>query len=207
VLLEHVGVQLDDAGQEVVAAQVHCARDRAAAGLRRADEPVLDHHGAAEDLLPRNHLGVGQDHARAHAASGSASVCTRVASRARTSASWTVPSTAARDRAPRRQLDHNAPALRVQRGGGLVQQEHRIGHHEHPRDVDPLLLAPRERDRGERPEALRDPQPVEERARPLPRLRRRDADRPQRLRDHLDRHPGHHPELADVAIAPPNLEN
>ena len=60
--------------------------------------------------------------------------------------------------------------LRVQRGGGLVQEEDRILRHEDPRHVHSLLLAARESHQRQRPQPLRDTQPLEHRARSAPRL-------------------------------------
>ena len=211
VRFEMIGVQLDQAGHDQVAAGVLAACRRIAlaelgdAAVGEGDPAALDHAvgqhdaGVAEDgLVPcRSH------HLFLHAAAANDVTSTiRSAIRWRISSSWTIATMAT----PWRffsldQLDHDGAIGRVERGGRLVQQQDRQIGDEAARDVDALLLAAGEGRRRQRPQPLGNVEPAQQRAGLLARLRARDAVRDQRLGHHVDRGDARHraQELADIA--------
>ncbi len=99
---------------------------------------------------------------------------------------------------------HDGPALRVQRRGGLVEEQDRIAHHEDAGDADALLLAAGEGYRREPPEPLRDAQARQHGPRALSRQLARNTQVAQRFCHHVHRrHPWNYPkELAHIAHGP-----
>ena len=104
--LQIVRVELDKAGQQVVALEVErrAGADGPLADLR---EPAVNHlDGAGHDIVPRHDPGVGNGQACHHAASLAAvSGTVRVATASRTSESWKIPTIAA----PRRTASRMRP--------------------------------------------------------------------------------------------------
>ncbi len=101
----------------------------------------------------------------------------------------------------RDQLDHGGAVGGIERSGRLVEQQDRPLGQKAARDVDALLLAAREGDRRDLPQALRNGQAMQQRRRLGARLRARSLIDHQRLRHHVERrHPRHRAqELADIA--------
>ena len=91
-----VGVDIHDAGDQVLPAQILRGCQVAAARLDLDDPLAADHDGAMDDLIPQDEVGVGQDGVGRHAASGRGETSNRrSATRSRTSISWKMPMIAA----------------------------------------------------------------------------------------------------------------
>jgi hypothetical protein len=96
VLLEIVGMQLDQARHEIVAFEIGGAGGARAARIHLDDAAVADHDSAVEFGIERDHAGVRENRFSAHVcAPGRATLCRRVASASRTATSWKMPTMAA----------------------------------------------------------------------------------------------------------------
>ena len=98
--------------------------------------------------------------------------------------------------------DDRGAVLGIERGGGFVQQQHRMAADEAAREVDPLLLAAGEGRRRQGMQAARNVQPQQQRRWRCGAPRRcGDAAADQHLGDDIERgHARHHAqELADIA--------
>src|SRR5471030_3146827 len=96
MLLEIVGVQLDQARQEIVAVEIGGAGGAAAAFAHLCDLSVADDHRTVEFAVGHDDAGIGENVLGTHAATpGDSTVYRRVASASRTAVSWKMPTIAA----------------------------------------------------------------------------------------------------------------
>ncbi len=84
------------------------------------------------------------------------------------------------------EVDHHLPVHRVERGGGLVQQQEGLAGDEAARHVHPLLLAAGEGGRRQAPQSLRQIEARQKLARLRPCRLGFDAFRDQRLGHHIE---------------------
>src|SRR5262249_14391835 len=94
VLLQHVGVELDEAGQEQIPLEVEPTRYRTRVGRDLCDGAICRAQSSLEAGLAGDDQSIGDDELVPHVASASLRLTTRVATHSRTSLSWKVPRSA-----------------------------------------------------------------------------------------------------------------